>query len=117
LSLGLGLGEILAPRRVAAIAGIDDSGRSRSVLRGLGLRECAHSAAVLLGPAELVWTRVGGDVLDLTLIGLALKKSNHPRRRRRGTASVLALTVIGAADLYTALRTTNRDSRNGSLSH
>ncbi|HEY1839167.1 MAG TPA: malate dehydrogenase [Mycobacterium sp.] len=105
-SLGLGLSELLAPTKVAAIAGINDTSRSRVVIRALGMRECGHAAAVLSGPSELVWTRVAGDVLDLALLGSALARSNHRRRRQRGTASALALVVIGAVDLYTALRTT-----------
>lgn len=115
-SLGLGLSEILVPGKVAALAGIDDTGRSRPVIRALGLRECAHAVALLFGPNKLVWTRVVGDVLDVTLLGAALAKSNHGRRRRRGTASVIALAAIGAADLYAALRTTGSGGRhaNGS---
>lgn len=115
-SLGLGLSEIFAPGKVAALAGIDDTGRSRPVIRALGLRECAHAAALLFGPNKLVWTRVAGDVLDVTLLAAALANSNHRRRRRRGAASFAALAAIGAADLYAALRTTGGGGRhaNGS---
>lgn len=115
-SLGLGLSEVLAPGKVAAAAGIDETSRSRFVIRALGLRECGHAAALLFGPSKLVWTRVAGDVLDVTLLGAALAKSNHGQRRRRGTASVVALAAIGAADLYAALRTTGSAGRhaNGS---
>lgn len=106
-SLGLGLSELLAPAKIAAVAGINNTPRSRAVIRALGLRECGHAAAVLFGPGELVWTRVAGDALDLTLLGVASAKSIHPRRRRRGAVSALALTVIGAVDVYTALRATD----------
>jgi hypothetical protein len=115
-SLGLGLSEILAPGKVAAMAGIDEAGRSRPVIRALGFRECAHAAALLFGPNKLVWTRVAGDVLDVTLLAAALAKSNHGLRRRRGTGSMVALAAIGAADLYAALRTRGDGGRhaNGS---
>jgi uncharacterized membrane protein len=115
-SLGLGLSEVLAPGKVAATAGIDETSRSRFVIRALGLRECGHAAALLFGPSKLVWTRVAGDVLDVALLGAALAKSNHGQRRRRGTASIVALAAIGAADLYAALRTTGSAGRhaNGS---
>jgi uncharacterized membrane protein len=114
-SLGLGLSEILAPAKVAAMAGIDETDRSRPVIRALGLRECAHAAALLFGPSKLVWTRVAGDALDLTLLGAALAKTSNGRRWR-GTASALALAGIAAADLYAALRTTRTGGRhaNGS---
>ncbi|MBV9720380.1 MAG: SRPBCC family protein [Mycobacterium sp.] len=111
VSLGLGISEILAPGKVAAAAGIDDTSRSRSVIRALGLRECAHAAALLFGPPKLVWTRVVGDILDVTLFGVALAKSGNSRRRR-GAASAVALAAIGAADLYAALRTTRHDGRH-----
>jgi uncharacterized membrane protein len=115
-SLGLGLSEILAPSKVAAAAGIDETGRSRAVIRALGLRECAHAAALLFGSSKLVWTRVAGDILDVSLLGAALAKSDNGQRRRRGTASAVALAGIAAADLYAALRTTGNGGRhaNGS---
>lgn len=116
-SLGIGLSELVAPTKVAAAAGINDTSRSRAVIRALGLRECGHAAAVLLGSSELVWTRVAGDVLDESLLGLALAKSIHPRRRQRGAMSALGLAVIGAADLYTALRTTRSNGRHAALSY
>lgn len=107
-SLGLGLSEIVAPGKVAALTGVDDTRLTRRVIRALGVRECAHGAALLGGPARLLWTRVAGDVLDLALlaVGVARRERGH---RRRGAIAGVALTGIGALDLYTALRTT----RNG----
>jgi uncharacterized membrane protein len=118
-SLGLGLSEILAPGKVAAAAGIDETSRSRSVIRVLGLRECGHAAALLFGSSKLVWTRLVGDALDLTLLGAAFAKSGNgrPNRRRRGAASAVALAGIGAADLYAALRTTRHGGRHAGGSH
>jgi uncharacterized membrane protein len=118
-SLGLGLSELLAPGKVAAATGIDETSRSRLVIRALGLRECGHAAALLFGSSKLVWTRVVGDALDLTLLGAALAKSGNgrPDRRRRGVASAVALAGIGAADLYAALRTTRHHGRHANGSH
>lgn len=104
-SLGLGLAEVVAPGQVARLAGVSDSGRARAVIRALGVRECGHAAALFLGPDELVWTRVAGDVLDMALLLVGIAK-RPPGRRRRGAISATALAVIGAADLYVALRTT-----------
>lgn len=111
-SLALGLSELLAPGKVAAVAGVDDTGRSRRVIRALGLRECGHAAALLFGPDKLVWTRVAGDALDLALLGAAVANRGQGRRGR-GALSAVALTGIAAADLYAALRT----SRNGGGRH
>ena len=104
-SFGLGLTEIVAPGKVAALAGVDDTKQTRRVIRALGVRECGHGAALLGGPNMLVWTRGAGDVLDVAL--LAVGGARRPRgRRQRGIIAGLALTGIGALDLYAALRTT-----------
>ncbi len=102
-SFGLGLGELVAPGKVAAIAGVDDTRRSRRVIRALGARECGHWAALLGGSDKLVWTRVAGDVLDVALL-LAGVAARGPGRRRRGAISAAVLGGIGAVDLYAALR-------------
>ncbi|MEE2853778.1 MAG: malate dehydrogenase [Actinomycetota bacterium] len=104
-SFGLGVSELVAPGKVAAIAGVDDTSRSRRVIRALGVRECGHGAALLGGPPTLVWTRVAGDVLDMALL-IAGVVARGPGRRRRGTIAAVVLSGIGGLDLYTALRTT-----------
>ena len=104
-SFGLGLSELAAPDRVAAIAGVDSTARSRRVIRALGVRECGHGAALVGGPDRLVWTRVAGDVLDVALLPAGVV-ARGPGRRRQGTAAALGLAAIGGLDLYTALRTT-----------
>lgn len=104
-SFGLGVSELVAPGKVAAIAGVDDTRRSRRVIRALGVRECGHGAALLGGPPKLVWTRVAGDVLDMALL-IAGVVARGPGRRRRGTIAAVLLSGIGGLDLYTALRTT-----------
>jgi hypothetical protein len=110
-SLGLGLTEIVAPGKVAALAGVDDTKLTRRVIRALGVRECGHGAALLGGSKSLVWTRVAGDVLDLAALAVGVVRRG-PGRRRRGTIAGIALSGIGAVDLYAALRTT----RNGAHS-
>jgi uncharacterized membrane protein len=104
-SLGLGVAELVAPGKVAAVAGVDETRLSRRVIRALGARECGHGAALLGGSDKLVWTRVAGDVLDVVLLGAGVA-ARGPGRRRRGVITGLALGGIGAADLYAALRST-----------
>ena len=111
-SFGLGVSELIAPGKVAAIAGVDDTSRSRWVIRALGARECGHGAALLGGPAKLVWTRVAGDVLDMALL-IAGVAARGPGRRRQGTISAALLSGIAGLDLYTALRTTGNGTRPG----
>ncbi|OBA70995.1 hypothetical protein A5641_11280 [Mycobacterium sp. 1554424.7] len=111
-SFGLGLAELAAPEKVAAVAGVDDTRVSRRVIRALGARECGHGAALLGGSDRLVWTRVAGDALDVALL-LAGVAARGRGRRRQGAISAAVLGGIGAVDLYTALRTT----RNGGARH
>ncbi|WP_301149638.1 malate dehydrogenase [Mycobacterium simiae] len=110
-SLGLGLTEMVAPGKVAAVAGVDDTPGTRRVIRMLGVRECGHGAALLGGPKSMVWTRVAGDVLDLAALAVGVARRG-PGRRRRGAIAGIALSGIGALDLYAALRAT----RNGAVS-
>lgn len=107
-SFGLGLSELVVPGKVAAVAGVDDTVRSRRVIRALGARECGHGAALLSGPDRLVWTRVAGDVVDMALLAAGVAARGNGRRRQ-GTISAVALTGIAGLDLYTALRTAGND--------
>lgn len=108
-SLGLGVSEILAPGKIAALAGVDGTARSRTIIRALGMRECGHGAALLAGPDKLVWTRVAGDVLDVAFLAAGVIRRG-PGRRQRGILTAAALTAIGGADLYAALHTTRSDT-------
>jgi hypothetical protein len=103
-SFGLGSAEVLVPRRLAVLCGLDDSRYATGIIRGFGLRECASGAALIAGPPKLVWTRVAGDALDLGLL-LAALKGRHGRRRRRCTTAAITIAGITALDVYTALQT------------
>jgi hypothetical protein len=111
-SFGLGLTEIVAPGKVAELAGVDDTRLNRKVIRALGVRECGHGAALLGGPNKLVWTRVAGDVLDVALLAVGVARRKRGQRQR-GIIAGLALAGVGAVDLYAALRTTG----NGAAAH
>lgn len=101
-SIGLGLAEVLAPRGVARLVGVRPSKRSTAVLRATGLREIGHGVAILSEPrpAEWVWTRVAGDMLDLALLGGAL--ATRPEKPGRTLAATLAILGVTALDLMGA---------------
>jgi len=103
-SFALGLSELAAPKKVAAVAGVDDTAVTRRVIRALGVRECGHGAALLGGPDELVWTRVAGDALDMGLLLVGVARRGRGRRRQ-GAIAAAVLTGIAGADVYAALRT------------
>ncbi len=103
-SFALGISELVAPGKVAAVAGVDDTDGTRCVIRALGVRECGHGAALLGGPDRLVWTRVAGDALDMGLLLAGVSRRGRGPRRR-GMIAAAALSGIAGADLYAALRT------------
>ena len=93
-SVGLGLAEILAPRQLCRLVGVREH---RGLLRLLGLRELASGIAILSQPkpAGPVWSRVGGDFMDLGLLGLAMAGSrNHKGRVAAAAAAVAGITAM-----------------------
>jgi uncharacterized membrane protein len=96
-SIGLGLAQIGAPHAVARLIGLKDSEETRNTMLAIGLREITSGIGILSRPrpAAWVWTRVGGDLMDLTLLGKALKSDEADRGRvAAATAAVLGVTVL-----------------------
>ena len=94
-SIGLGLMELLLPGQVGEMIGV--SSRYRAFLPVLGLREIAHGAAILSEqkPTAGVWSRVGGDAVDLAYLGLAFAgKENNKNRLLGATIAVLGVTAL-----------------------
>ena len=106
-SIGLGLTELFAGGMLSRILGLGQP----SLVRAFGARELAAGIYVLASPDAPagVWARVGGDVLDLAVLGSALGPSN----RNRGAAMVATLMVAGvtALDVLCATSLNKRSSR------
>ena len=107
LSLGLGVAQLAAPDTVRRISGVEDSPRSRVVVPLVGARELVQAAGLLTSRRKGVWawTRVVGDAMDLTSLGVAIAHRGGRRRRRLVgvTGAVVAITVV---DLLTAVQAT-----------
>ena len=98
-SLGLGLTQILAPQRLSRLIGAPENG-NHALMRTLGLRELATGVAILTGedPSPWVKARVGGDLMDLALLGAAMRADGAQRGRLLGaTAAVLGVTALDLA--------------------
>jgi uncharacterized membrane protein len=95
-SIGLGLTELLAPRHLARLIGIDDEGKAPLVLRLFGLREIAAGAMLLAKPTTPTnaWSRVAGDAIDLAAMGIAMRNSTSVGRNVFAIASVLGVTAL-----------------------
>ena len=107
-SIGLGLAEVIAPRGIQSIAGV--KGDRTTIVRLLGVREIAHGVAILSQrrPAQGVWSRVGGDALDLA--GMAAAFMSPGTDRIRLTAATAAVLGVTALDILCAQQLTRDPS-------
>lgn len=89
LSLGVGLYQLLAPGRITRELGMQGSENS---LRACGARGVISGIGALSdNPTPAIWSRVGGDVLDLAALSFALKDKHNPKKQN----VYLALTAVG----------------------
>ena len=91
-SIGLGVAELLAPRKVGKTIGVRNH---NTLMRVFGLREITSGIGILSRkkPAGWMWSRVAGDALDLALLGAALSSSKNQRNR----VAIAAAAVAGVA--------------------
>ena len=104
-SIGLGLAELLAPRAIANISGV--SNKHTGLIRLYGLRELGAGITIFAQkkPTEGVWSRVVGDALDLTSLGIAATNPEAKLGRVAfATANVLAVTAL---DVICAMQLSN----------
>jgi uncharacterized membrane protein len=94
-SIGLGLAEVIAPRGLARLIGV--RGNHDGLFRALGAREIASGVGILTRrrPAGFLWSRVGGDAVDLGLLGAAFTTPKANRGRlAAATAAVAGVTAL-----------------------
>lgn len=92
VSVGLGLAQLAAPRRVAELVGVAPTDRNRNTILALGLRELAAGLTLLTRPrpARWMWARLVGDVVDMALLGRA-----YPQRTSAGRWAAVSAAVAG----------------------
>jgi uncharacterized membrane protein len=93
-SIGLGIAQIAAPRAFARLIGLNGN---RTLMRVVGIREFASGVGILSRrkPTGWLWSRVGGDLMDLAILGKALVSPSTNRRRvATATAAVTGVTVL-----------------------
>ena len=106
-SIGIGLTELAATRKVQDMLGLEDSPARRGILRVLGVREVMHGIGLLsqTRPNHQMrvgaWARVLGDALDTALLGAAATKTKKPASFAVVSAMVAG---IGLLDAVTASR-------------
>jgi len=99
-SNGLGIMGTVAPDTLAHFIGIDDTSGNRKFLRFVGMREIASGVGILAQsqPSPWLWSRVAGDVMDLSYLTFALLSSNG-RDKSRVAAALAAVAGVTALDL------------------
>jgi uncharacterized membrane protein len=105
-SIGLGLAEILAPRQLARMVGV----RPHPVLfAALGAREIMSGLGILMQkhPTASMWSRVAGDLVDLSLAGVAF--ADEETDKEKLSASTAAALGFTAVDVWIALELTKRE--------
>lgn len=96
-SIGLGLAQLAAPDAVTRLVGGHPTDRSRTTMRGLGIREFSNGMAILAQPraSGWLWSRVAGDAMDLTLLSRLLADDRNNRSRTlTATAAVLGVAAL-----------------------
>ena len=98
-SVGLGVTQLLAPKALGRMIGV---GEQSTLLRMCGVRELVSGVGLLSGmaPSAFAVSRVAGDVMDLALLGAALRSPQADPTRIAATATAVA--GVTAADLYAA---------------
>ncbi|MBV9870066.1 MAG: SRPBCC family protein [Frankiaceae bacterium] len=117
LSLGLGLSQLLAPRQFAQTIGVRDRSDTTTLVRLIGARELLAAAGLLTSrnPAPWVWLRVGGDLMDLALLGRAASANDNEQDRVSGA---LAGTVgITAVDVLSGLGVSGQNGNGNGNGH
>jgi hypothetical protein len=93
-SIGLGTVELLATRPLAQALGMQGQER---LLQLYGLREIASGAGILATEsAASVWSRVGGDALDVGTLALQLHDDNP--KKANVAATIAAVGGISLLD-------------------
>lgn len=97
-SIGIGIIAVAAPARVSKTLGVE---ADETAMSAFGAREIASGAGLLspVKPGPWFWTRVGGDVMDLAVLGKSLGRDNP----KRHIAALVALTVAGIAVIDTVI--------------
>jgi hypothetical protein len=97
-SVGLGLLEVAAPRRLSRLLGMRGG---ESTIAFVGIREIGTGIALLSSgdPAPFVWGRVAGDALDI--LGL-LSVVAGGRRKPVAALALTSVAAVTAVDLICA---------------
>ena len=98
-SIGLGTAQVTAPKLMCRLVGARTEGVAPRLMRLRGLGELAQGTGILTRPRPTtwLWSRVAGDAVDLTLLGL-IGAGNRRARTGFAIANVAAVAVADVAE-------------------
>ncbi len=106
-SIGLGVAELFAARRISRAIGMEGS---ESLIQAFGAREIASGMLTLSVDKKAgLYSRLAGDAIDLAVLSTALRDENP----KRGNAAIALAMVAGVTllDLAAALGTRQQSMR------
>ncbi len=101
-SLGLGLYEVLAPKHLSRLLGLEGK---EGLIRFYGFREIGAGIGIFAAqpdPKVWVWARAGGDAVDLATLGTAFREGNP--KQKNAFAAVLAVLGVTLLDNWCGLQ-------------
>jgi uncharacterized membrane protein len=116
-SVGLGVAQVAAPRRVARLIGVTEGDTARRLMRAVGAREIAAGVGILSRPkpAGWLWARVAGDAMDLALLGTAAAGARSRARVVGAMAAVAGVTVPDLLEGTRLSRVRSHEAEDGSI--
>jgi uncharacterized membrane protein len=104
-SIGLGVAELVAPRKMAKATGLNGKA---ALMPFLGAREITSGIGILASkqPAGWLWSRVLGDVMDLAVLGCGARSSNGNAKRLAVSTAMVA--GVAAADIFCSKQATTQ---------
>jgi uncharacterized membrane protein len=102
-SLALGSAQVTAPRAMCKLVGAKGEGLAPTLMRLMGAREISQGLGILVRPRPTawLWSRVAGDALDLSLLGVVAAR--NPGRRARTAFAAANVLAVAAPDVFESL--------------
>jgi hypothetical protein len=102
-SVALGSAQLAAPRALCRLVGASGKGRSALVMRAMGARELTQGLGILTRarPTAWLWSRVAGDAVDLSLLGLVFAQNR--KRRGRTVLAIANVAAVTAPDVFESI--------------
>src|SRR5689334_80527 len=109
-SVGFGLAELLAPRTVGSLMGLDHARRTGLTVRAFGVADLALGLATVMRPrrAAPLWARVAMDVVGLGFLAWAVRGKGRPVR---AAAALAATAGVLTLDAYATQQVTRAQER------